>query len=220
VNRRIVSVIIATLLAVGAACGEERSPVASRHVIYLHGRIVQDQQSVRPRHPEHGYYEFNGIVEAFRKRGFIVTAEVRRKDATVTDAADAVVRQVRALLEARVSPERITVVGASMGAAIALRVSARLNEPRVRFAVIGPCISVNIPAVAAEEGAPLKGRLLSIREESDVPSSDCVKWSDKKNGMPGLHAQEIVVNTGLGHGFLYRPIPEWLEPVVNWANGE
>ncbi len=30
-------------------------------------------------------------------------------------------------------------------------------------------------------------------------------------------AREIVVHTGLGHGFLYRPLPEWLNPVVEWA---
>lgn len=23
--------------------------------------------------------------------------------------------------------------------------------------------------------------------------------------------------TGLAHGFLYRPLPEWVDPVVEWA---
>jgi hypothetical protein len=26
-----------------------------RHLIYLHGRIIQDQQSARPKHPQWGY---------------------------------------------------------------------------------------------------------------------------------------------------------------------
>jgi hypothetical protein len=28
-----------------------------------------------------------------------------------------------------------------------------------------------------------------------------------------------VLDTGLGHGFLFRPVPEWVEPVVAWARG-
>jgi len=29
--------------------------------------------------------------------------------------------------------------------------------------------------------------------------------------------REIILNTGLGQGFLYRPLPEWVGPAVDWA---
>jgi len=34
---------------------------------------------------------------------------------------------------------------------------------------------------------------------------------------PSLVAREMVLNTGLSHGFFYRPLPEWVDPVVAWA---
>lgn len=180
---------------------------APRHIIYLHGRIVQDRQNVRPEHPEYGHYELNAIAEALRGRGFVVSAEMRPKTISVSDAADQTVAQVRALLQSGVPADRITVLGASMGASIALRASARLQNPDVRFALLGPCLSANVPAVTAEEKAAPGARLLAIREESDISSASCA--SDPR---------EIVINTGRGHGFLYRPMPEWVEPVVRWAS--
>jgi general stress protein 26 len=201
------STMIRTFLLATLLAGVDSSP-QPRHLIYLHGRIVQEQQSARPKHPSHGYYELEQIAAAFRKRGFVVSAEVRPKDTTVGAGADRVVEQVRALLQSGVPTDHITVVGASMGASIALRAAARLREPDLRFAFISPCASTNIPAVTREEGAAPLGQLLFVREESDISTKEC----------PSLpEVREIVVNTGLAHGFLYRPLPEWLEPVVQLA---
>ena len=174
------------------------TPAPPRHVIYLHGRIVQTRQSERPKSDEYGYYELEAIREAFRKRGFVVHSTVRAKETTVGGGADAVVRQVKELIASGVPADRITVVGASMGAAITLAASERLKNPHVRFAVMGTCLS------AHEE--KLVGKVLAIREASDETSSPCK--ADKR---------EIVIDTGLRHGFLYRPIPEWVEPVVEFA---
>jgi pimeloyl-ACP methyl ester carboxylesterase len=196
----------ALLLIIACAAAPRREP--ERHLIYLHGRIVQDQQDRRPRHPQHGYYELDRIAETFRKRGFTVSAELRPKEITVDDAADAVVRQVRALLDSGVPPERITVVGASMGAGIAMRASARLAHPGVRFVALAPCFSHAAQAIFKESGAWPSRRMFVVREESDVPSSTCPKTD---------RARELVLHTGLAHGFIYRPLPEWVEPVVAWA---
>jgi hypothetical protein len=97
-------------------------------LIYLHGRIVQEQQSARPRHPRFGYYELEGILAAFRDRGFVVSGEIR---------------------------------------------------PMTR---------------------------------------SCPSWTNDPSS--GLAAREIVLATGLGHGFLYRPLPEWVDPVVEWASAD
>jgi hypothetical protein len=104
-----------------------------------------------------------------------------------------------------------------MGGGIALVASARLQEPEVRFAVLGLCLSANATAIRADEGKGLTGRILAIRETSDESTGGCPAWKDE-SGAEGLVAREVVLATGLSHGFLYRPLPEWVEPVVAWAS--
>jgi len=31
--------------------------------------------------------------------------------------------------------------------------------------------------------------------------------------------KEIELNTGMGHGFFFKPLKEWIKPAVKWANG-
>lgn len=181
------------------------TPAPQRHIIYVHGRIVQEQQSVRPRHPQFGFYELERIRETFRGRGFAVHSEVRAKGTTVDEAANNLVRQVRQLLASGVTADRITVVGASMGASIAFAASAKLAIPELRFAVLGACLEANVKATS-----PV-GSFLGVREASDEMSSPCE---------PPSMGREIVVNTGLGHGFLYRPLEEWVDPVAEFAGGD
>jgi len=206
------AVVVAGSLPVAAA-----DPAPPRHLIYLHGRIVQDQQSARPRHPRFGYYEMEAILAAFRDRGFVVTGGIRPKSASVVDSADRVVAQVRRLLESGVPADHVTVVGASMGAGIALVAAARLQEPRLRLAVLGACLSGSVGEMLAQGGSGPSGHVLSIREASDALTEPCPSWKNEPGRLPSLEAREIVLHTGLGHGFLYGPLPEWVNPVAEWA---
>lgn len=187
------------------------------HLIYLHGRIVQEQQSARPTHPEWGTYELEAILQAFRARGFAVTGEIRPKANTIGQSADHVVDQVRGLLAKGVPPGRITVVGASMGSSITLLASVRLQNPELRFVTLGACMSKNLEALVAEHGKRPAGRFLAFMEKSDELSQPCPAWSAAAGG-PALDVREVVLQTGLHHGFLYRPLPEWVEPAVAFAS--
>jgi pimeloyl-ACP methyl ester carboxylesterase len=206
------AVLLAGSLPVAAA---DASP--PRHLMYLHGRIVQEQQSARPRHPRFGDYEMERILAAFRERGFVVSGEIRPRSASVADSAERVAAQVRRLLASGVPAGRVTVVGASMGAGIALEAAARLREPGLRFAVLGACLSGSVGEMLAREGRSPSGRFLSIREASDELSEPCPAWKDEPGRRSSLEVREIVLHTGLAHGFLYRPLPEWVDPVVEWA---
>jgi hypothetical protein len=210
------TIAAAALLVLAPVAGVD---VGARHVIYLHGRIVQEQQSARPHHPEFGYYEIEQILAAFRNHGFIVSGEVRAKLASVSESADRVVDQVRRLLDSGVPPERITVVGASMGGGIAVLASARLQSPKLRFAVLGICFSKAEASVGRDGGLRPAGRILAIREASDDLTNPCPAWKAEGGTQSRIVVREVVVNTGLRHGFLYRPLPEWLEPVVEWVEG-
>lgn len=216
-NTRVVSLVVVALLS---ASSEGRTDPAHRprHLIYLHGRIVQEQQSNRPKHPEYGYYELEQILDTLRSRGFVVSGGIRPKSASVSDSADRVVEQVHELLESGVPADEVTVVGASMGASIALLASARLQNPDVRFCVLGDCLSEHIKGLVAEAGKGPSGHVLSIREASDDLGGACPVWKDDAKYGSSLVAREIVLRTGLKHGFLYRPLPEWVNPVVEWAN--
>lgn len=213
--------LVAWSLAASTLCTSaeppDRDARQARHLIYLHGRIVQETQDARPQHPEYGVYELEKILAAFRERGFSVTGEIRPKTATIGESAGRVVEQVHELLRSGVPADHITVVGASMGASIAYLASTRIQNPGVRYAMLGACLSENVRALAAEEGKSPSGRLLNIREESDELTRPCPSWDEKAISSASLVAREIVIHTGLRHGFLYRPLPEWLNPVVEWA---
>jgi pimeloyl-ACP methyl ester carboxylesterase len=128
------------------------------------------------------------------------------------------VDEVRGLLATGIPASRITVVGGSMGAAIALLASARLQNPELRFAVLAACLSESVPRLLAEQGRKPAGRLLSIREKSDETSEPCPAWSGDTGPQQRLVVREILLDTGLRHGFLYRPLREWVDPVVDWAH--
>jgi pimeloyl-ACP methyl ester carboxylesterase len=205
------------LFLAGSLPSGAQDRAAPRHVIYLHGRIVQEQQSARPRHPQFGTYEMEAILAAFREHGFVVTGEIRPRLATVGAAAEHVVAQVRRLLGSGVPPDHVTVVGGSMGAGIALVASTRLQEPGLRFALLGACLSKSVRTIRTGGGRNPSGYVLSIREASDDMTEPCPAWKEPSPPGSPLEVREIVLHTGLRHGFLYRPLPEWIDPVVKWA---
>ena len=207
-----------TVLAAGSlgasAAGDAKIP---RHLIYLHGRIIQEQQNPRPQHPQFGYYELEKIVAEFRGRGFVVSSGIRPKTTSMSESADRVVEEVQSLLRSGVPADHVTVVGASMGAEIALLASVRLQNPDVRFCLLGACLAENVRRLRVEGGKAPSGHLLAIREASDDLGGPCPSWSEETNPGSRFVAREIVIKTGLGHGFLYRPLPEWVNPVAKWA---
>jgi len=214
IHPALISILTAGALATASPANDSRG---NAHVIYLHGRIVQEEQNPRPRSEQFGYYEMNRILEEFRSRGFLVESEIRPRTASVSESANRALARVRQLVASGVPAGRVMVVGASMGGGIALLASARLQSPEARFAVLGVCLSKNVRALVAEEGKAPRGRVLSIRESSDEVTEPCPPWEASGFSRPGLVVREIVLHTGLRHGFLYRPMPEWVNPVAAWA---
>ncbi|MCP4124965.1 MAG: hypothetical protein GY751_24750 [Bacteroidetes bacterium] len=213
--------IIALVFVVTGSIGSaaEKSSDA-QYLIYLHGWIIQEQQDPRPEHSKFGYYELDEIVKTFRDQGFIVSSEIRPKTATELDAADKVVLQITELLKSGVPANRITVVGGSMGAGIALIASTRLENADVRFALLGTCLSASIDWLLEHEGKGPCGKILSFREASDQYTSKCSAYEEDLDALPLLHAREIILNTELDHGFLFTPLPEWVQPILEWVTAE
>ena len=181
----------------------------ARYLFYISGYIVE-AGNTRPTSPRFGVYEYEEILNTFKQRGFVVISEARKQSNEIEPYATKIAAQVKQLLTAGVSPKNITVVGASQGSWIAMLVSTYVPNRDINYVFIAGC--------AAENGllnlVDLHGNTLFISERTDLPGS-CQRFRDDATGISEY--QSIEVNTGLKHGFLYRPMSEWIDPTIAWA---
>lgn len=181
-----------------------------KYLFYLHGKIVEDQ-GAKAVSERYGAYEYDKIIEGLQAEGFNVVSEARPKDTDVEKYAEKVAGQIRQLLAGGVAPENITVVGASKGAFITMLTSTYLKNKNVNFVIIAGC--------GADRGflklVNLHGNILSIYEKSDGPGN-CQAFFDDATGL-NKH-KEVMLETGLAHGFIYKPMREWLIPMLDWAH--
>jgi hypothetical protein len=187
-----------------------------RYLFYLHGRIIEDQ-GIHAVDSANGYgaYRYEDILDAFRKSGFTVLSEVRQKNTNPLEYAHKVVNQIDSLIKKGIKPDDITVVGASKGAIISMFVSSYLKNKDVNFVFLAGCseeILQHFPEIE------FCGNILSIYEKSDDKGGlSCSQFKDR-SPLTIPHYKEIELNTGLRHGFIYKPLPEWIDPAVKWAN--
>jgi hypothetical protein len=200
---------VALTLIVQPASAQIQPDPTAHYLFYLHGRIVEEQ-GAGARHPEFGAYEYGAIIRTFKDSGFVVVSEMRRPNTDVSSYADSVAGQVRRLIAGGVPGSHITVVGASKGAGLAMLVSDRLTQS-IRYVMLAGC-SENVPGNRAPK---LHGDVLSIYEESDSLGRSCGRIFARS---PDLATSgEIRLQTGLKHGFIYRPLAAWLGPAMAWA---
>jgi hypothetical protein len=186
-----------------------------KYLFYLHGRIIEDQ-GINAVDTIYGYgaYHYIDILDAFRKANFIVLSEVRQKDTDPVYYANKIVLQIDSLIKNGVKPNDITVVGASKGAAISMFISSYLKNKAVNFVFIAGC---NDDILKSFPEIQFCGNILSIYEKSDDTRQSCLKFKQNtRQSVP--HYKEIELRTGLKHGFLYKPLQEWIESTINWAN--
>ncbi|HEX5884576.1 MAG TPA: alpha/beta hydrolase [Pyrinomonadaceae bacterium] len=180
------------------------------YLFYLHGRIIENQ-GIRPTDPRYGVYEYEEILRTLAGRGFAVISEARAKDTDVNQYANKVVQQVNTLINAGVPPSHITVLGASKGSVITMRVSTLLRNKDVNFVVMSNCNDW----VDQNFQIDLYGNVLSIYDINDEFGETCQKFFDKASGLN--RRKEVVLKVGTGHAVLYKPLKEWVDLVVEWA---
>lgn len=200
-----------------AASAESPAGAAGKHLFYLHGKIIEDQGVPRPRSEKFGYYEYEKILEAFRSRGFTVHSEMRPRHTDPLDYAKRIAGEVQKLLLSGVPPRHVTVVGASKGGIIAIYASALLQNRDVNFVFLAGCYDAARITIQ-EMGLAVAGNILSIYDAADMTGcGSCRSFFASGRGRKLGRSREIVLHMGLGHGILYRPLPEWVEPVIAWA---
>ena len=181
-----------------------------RYLFYLHGLIVEEA-GIRPKSEEHGYYEYELILEKLASEGFIVISEAREKGTEIKAYAEKIVSQIRELLAHRVPPENITVVGASKGGIIGSYVSAMLQDQRLNYVILAGLFDKCLK----DENLKLYGNVLSIHDRSDKLPITPTLFFQRSEGLGNF--KEIVLNLDLGHGVIYRPYREWIEPLLEWV---
>lgn len=195
------------------SCNQSKSETEEQnYIFFLHNKFVEEND-LEVEHPEYGKAKYKEIVKSFQKDGFIVLSEKRKANTDVAQYAQKIVSQIDSLLKKGIKPNHITVIGTSKGGYIAQYVSTFIANPDINFVFVG-CYQEtdvkNYPEIN------FCGNILTIYEKSDVygvSAIDRLKTSKLKINT----FKEIELNTNLKHGFLFKPIKEWIEPSKMWA---
>ena len=183
----------------------------AHYVIFLHGRLVEEQGTQNPTDPRFGPYDYAGILNALAVDGNQVISEVRTAN-TDPQYTDHVVEQINTLLDAGVPPENISVVGFSKGGYITILVSSQMDNEWVNYIILaGGC---RVASLEEDESIVFHGRVLSIYEASDEYGLSCQEIADRSP--ESLIFEEIRLDTGLAHGEFYLPRDEWVIPILEW----
>ena len=190
---------------------------ASRYLFYIHGRIIE-VQGIPAVDPTFGEYQYPAILEKLAGYGFVVLSEPRLEDTDSVKYARRIAGQVRELLQAGVPAQNVTVVGASKGAAITIFVSNLLEDPEINYVLLAICEPGLVQDLVNNQ-ISLSGNVLSIYDSIDPYAGTCQDLFAFSEGKGLARHDEIVLNLGLSHGLLYRPLDEWVLPTIEWAGG-
>ncbi len=179
------------------------------YVFYLHGQIVEGT-TADPFSDIYGKYEYSNIIETLHKRGYVVISERRPANTDVRLYATEVAMQIDSLKKKGVPSEDIAVIGASKGAVIAMQVSDLVKDKNIRYILLAGCSEMAQDIYHFN----LHGHILSIYEKSDQIGRSCKEIKAASGGISKF--REIEIETGKKHGFLYRPIDEWVKPAFEW----
>ena len=194
------------------ACGTNND---DRFIFFLNNRFLEEHD-LNELHPKFGRTEYNEIIAEFEKNGFKVFSEKRNGNVNAREYALGIVDQIDSLIKSGTDSNNITIVGTSKGGYIAQYVSTLARNPDLNFVFIGSFRTIDL------ENSPeinYCGNILTIYEKSD-PFGASALDRRKSSSCKIKHFEEVELNTGMGHGFLFKALKEWIEPTIDWANGD
>lgn len=184
-----------------------------KYIFFLHNRFLEEH-SLEDEHPEYGRTEHLEIINKFKANGFKVISEQREGNVNAREYATGIVDQIDSLIKNGTKPNKITVVGTSKGGYIAQYVSTLANNPDLNFVFVASFMDSDIQNIPEINFC---GNILTIYEKSD-PFGVSAMQRKRTSTCKIEHFKEIELNTGMGHGFLFKPMKEWIEPTIKWAN--
>lgn len=142
-------------------------------------------------------------------------SEKRTGNVNPREYASRVVIQIDSLLTTGIDPKKITIVGTSKGGYIAQYVATLANNPNLNFVFIASFRDSDVENIPEINYC---GNILTIYEKSD-PFGVSAVMRKETSTCDIKHFKEIELNTGMKHGFLFKPLKEWIQPTITWANG-
>jgi hypothetical protein len=198
-----------SVLMVLFSCSPKQEPM--KHIFYLHGMIIEIQ-GIHAVSPQFGPYEYTAIVDSLKATGGEVHTEVRTEATDFFEFGKKISKEIDGLISKGVAPSDITVIGASKGGMIAMYISD-LNTNKVNYVLLGSSSDYTQNTFDWN----LHGNILGIYEKSDTVAGNSYQyWIDKSTN--AVKFEQLQINTGLGHGFLYTPNSAWLDPAREWMN--
>jgi hypothetical protein len=91
-----------------------------------------------------------------------------------------------------------------------------LENEEINFVIMAICDPAIIMDLKQNE-ISLYGNVLLIYDSGDEFAGTCQELFSFSKGKGISRHDEIILNVGAGHGILYRPLNEWIIPVVQWA---
>lgn len=183
-------------------------------IFFLHNRFLEEHE-LDELHTEFGRTEYLEIINEFKKREFKVISEKRNGNVNAREYAIGIVSKIDSLIKNGTEPKKITIVGTSKGGYIAQYVSTLANNPNLNFVFIASFRNSDIQNIPEINYC---GNILTIYEKTD-PFGVSALERKKTSACEIKHFKEIELNTKMGHGFLFKPLKEWIEPTIKWANG-
>lgn len=193
------------------ACGEDKD---DRFIFFLHNRFLEEHE-LNESHPEFGRTEYKEILAEFENKGLNVISEKRNGNVNAREYAIGIVKKIDSLTKKGIEPNKITIVGTSKGGYIAQYVSTLANNPDLNFVFVASFRNSDIENIPEINFC---GNILTSYEKTDPFGVSAIER--KENSTCEIkHFKEIELNTGLGHGFLFKSLKEWIEPTIKWASG-
>ncbi|MEM9886865.1 MAG: alpha/beta hydrolase [Bacteroidota bacterium] len=193
------------------ACEEQEE---DKYIFFLHNRFLETHE-LHEAHPLFGRVEYEAILAEFEKANFKVISEKRNGNVDARAYAVEIVAQIDSLIRSGVQASNISIIGTSKGGYIAQYVSTLANQSALNFVFIGSFQDTDM-----EEFPEINycGNILNIYEKTD-PYSVSALERKRTSTCEIKHFKEIELNTKMQHGFLFKPLKEWMEPSLKWASG-
>ncbi len=205
---KIISLLILSLFALQIGCSSNTQN-ENKYIYYLHGRIIEIQGK-NAISEEYGKYEFDSIVNVFKDSNSIVIAEVRTENVDYLQYANKVSKEIDSLVKLGIKSKNITVIGASKGAIIASNIS-NINSNPINYVFLAG----NNDYQEEHNDWKFHGQVLCFYDDSDnIAGKNYDYWKNKPNYATKF--EQIKIDKKIGHGFLYKPYKEWVEPAKKW----
>ena len=195
-----------------SALFSEQGVKDSKHIFYYHGKIIEDQ-GLPAKSDKFGTYDYKHIIQALDAAGFTVHSEIRAAGTDVAGYAAKEIATIQSLIASGVAPQNITLIGGSKGAVIAMTIQNTLQNPSVRSVLLAGMF----PSIVGSDTMQLYGHVLSIFATNDTLVVDPQPLVTRSKELQEF--KSIEVSSPYGHGLLFKPYAEWVEPAILWARG-